>query len=337
MKKHEFAIFIGRFSPFHLGHKVLLDKALEVAEKVVVVLGSHNRAKNIKNPWSSEERKHMIELALTSDEKSRVNFVFMNDYLYNDNQWLATLQGKIAEATNDAEDIALVGFNSDDSSYYLKLFPKWQYYNCPTQYNFHATKIRDFIFHKDCAFKECVHPEVAKYLNDWSKTDEFKRLKEEFDFVSDYKEKWRGAPFSPIFNTTDCLVLKSGHVLVVRRKGKYGKGLLALPGGFLNADERIQEGAIRELKEETAIKLSKEELAKAIVDQKVFDHPNRSIRGRTITFAFMLNLGSGELPKVKGSDDAEKAIWLPLNEVVQREAEFFEDHFYVIQHFVNKF
>ena len=125
--------------------------------------------------------------------------------------------------------------------------------------------------------------------------------------------------------------------MLVRRGKSHGKGLLALPGGFLNQDEKIVDGAIRELKEETAIKVSKEELHKNIACSHVFDSPFRSLRGRSISNAFLINLGDGALPKVKGLDDADKAFWLPLNEVLQRESEFFEDHFYIIQYFINKF
>lgn len=335
--KHEFAIFIGRFSPFHLGHNVILKRGLEIAEKVVVVLGSHNRAKNTKNPWTTDERIAMINVSLSDDERKRIIFVGMKDYLYNDSMWVVAMQNKIAEATNESEDIAIIGYESDASSYYIKLFPKWKYYSCPTKYDFHSTKIRDYIFTLDYSYKECVAPATAVYIEEWSKKDTFKALKEEFDFLTEYKEMWRGSPFSPSFLTVDNVVLKSGHILLVRRRGKLGKGLLALPGGFLNQDETTQDGAIRELKEETAIKVSKEDLKKSLVDSKVFDFPQRSLRGRTVTFAFMINLGAGPLDKVKGSDDADKAFWLPLNEVMQRESEFFEDHFYIIQHFVNKF
>ena len=81
MSKHKFAVFIGRLSPYHLGHEVLLSKAFEVAEKVIVILGSHNRAKNIKNPWSSSERQEMVELTLTEEQKSNIQFIKMKDYL----------------------------------------------------------------------------------------------------------------------------------------------------------------------------------------------------------------------------------------------------------------
>ena len=66
-----------------------------------------------------------------------------------------------------------------------------------------------------------------------------------------------------------------------------------------------------------------------IINEKVFDYPNRSLRGRTVTYAFHVNLSpnlSEGLPRVKGGDDADKAFWMPVAEVLKREDEFFEDH-----------
>ena len=112
-----------------------------------------------------------------------------------------------------------------------------------------------------------------------------------------------------------------------------GKGLWALPGGFLNQEETMLDGAIRELKEETKIKVPVPVLKGSIKGSKTFDAPNRSSRGRTITQAFFIDLGVGELPKVKGSDDAEKAFWVPFNQVKQEK--MFEDHFHIIDNFIN--
>lgn len=336
--KYEYAVFIGRFSPLHLGHLDIINEALNQADKVVVVIGSHNKARNVKNPWSSEERAQMITNSLEPADAARMKFVFMRDYLYNDAIWISDLQNKICEATEDADDskIALIGFKSDATSYYLDLFPHWNYVSCPTRYNFHATEIRDMYFTLDAGYKKYVPAKVGEYLETFGKSSFFKDLKEEYEFVRNYKELWRGAPFAPTFVTVDSIVLKSGHVLLVRRKGNPGRGLIALPGGFVNQDERIADAALRELKEETAIKLSKEELRKAVVDEKVFDHPARSLRGRTISHAYLINLGSGPLDKVKGSDDADKAFWLPLNEALSRESEFFEDHYHIINYFVKR-
>jgi len=48
-------------------------------------------------------------------------------------------------------------------------------------------------------------------------------------------------------------------------------------------------------------------------------------------------LGHGTLPIVKGSDDADKAWWMSLSDLANREDQFFEDHFHIITHFINKF
>jgi bifunctional NMN adenylyltransferase/nudix hydrolase len=89
------------------------------------------------------------------------------------------------------------------------------------------------------------------------------------------------------------------------------------------------------LKEETKIRVSEEELHKHVKKNKVFDHPQRSLRGRLITHAFLIDLGIGDLPYVKGSDDAEEALWLPLGELSAKESEFFDDHYYIIQHLIS--
>lgn len=335
---YKYCILIGRFEPLHLGHQSIIEEALKQGEKLIIVLGSHNKARSIKNPWSSEERKQMILSTLSAEQQERVKFILMRDYLYNDSLWISDIQNKINEATEDAYDseIALVGFKSDSSSYYLDLFPNWKYISCPTDYDFHATEIRNMYFTLDANYKKCVHPKIFEFMEEFKKDQIFNFLKDEFEYIANYKEMWRGAPFPPTFVTIDAVVIKSGHILLVKRGKSLGKGLLALPGGFLNQDEKIQDGCVRELKEETAIKVSKEDLRKAIIESKVFDHPSRSNRGRVISHVFLINLGSGPLDKVKGMDDADRAFWLPLNEALSRENEFFEDHYHILNYFVNR-
>lgn len=330
---HDYSIFIGRFQSVHNGHLALAKEALAKGKTAIIVIGSYKRALSPKNPFTCEEREVMIRLALSEEENARTKIIYLRDFLYNDTMWVVALQNKIAEITNHSKDVCLIGYESDSSSYYLRLFPNWKYYNSPTKHIFHATKIRELLFTKDSAYKACVPEGVAFYLENWMKSESFAKLKDQFDFIVDYKEQWRGSPFPPIFVTVDNVVQKSGHILLVRRGKGLGGGALALPGGFLEQDETTLEGAVRELKEETSIAISKEELKKAVVDQRLFDAPNRSERSRTITNAFKIDLGLGELPRVKGSSDADKAFWLPLNEVFTREEEFFEDHFYIIQYF----
>lgn len=338
MKLFDYCIFIGRFQPFHLAHYELLKEALIQAKETVVVLGSYNKAPDIKNPWTAAQREAMIRASLTADENTAVKFVYMRDHLYNDNLWLTELQQLIYEATDGSDSVALIGHEHDRSSYYLNLFPQWKTIKMKNiDKHPHATEIRQLYFTHDAAFKNHVPVQTGLYLEEFKKNASFKNLKEEYDFLKDYKYSWGGAPFPPTFVTVDAVVIKSGHILVVRRKGNPGRGLIALPGGFLNQYEKTQDGALRELKEETGIKVDKKDLEVAIKMEKLFDHPDRSLRGRTITNAFLIDLKAGSLPIVKGADDADKAWWMSLSEFATREAEFFEDHFHIISHFVNKF
>jgi bifunctional NMN adenylyltransferase/nudix hydrolase len=179
-------------------------------------------------------------------------------------------------------------------------------------------------------------------MNAYSHSSAYAEMVDEFAYIAEYKSKWASAPFKPVFVTVDAVVICSGHVLVVTRKHTPGKGLYALPGGFIG-NELIVDAALRELCEETHIlnyglnQLNGKLLAASIVDQHVFDHPNRSARGRTITHAFCFNLGDGPLPIVYGGDDAATAQWMPLCDVQAKSAQFFEDHTHIITHFAAKF
>jgi bifunctional NMN adenylyltransferase/nudix hydrolase len=332
MKSFEYCVFIGRFQPFHHGHYELLKDALSRAEKVLIVIGSYRKAPDIDNPFSADEREEMIRAALTTEEEARVQFIYVRDSWYVHNRWLTEVQQLVCDATDGIadENICIIGAEN--------YFPQWKFFH---QKNIdsmpHATKIRDLYFTNDSGYKKHVHPNIATYLENFKNTEDFKSLKASYEYIVAYKAAWDSAPFPATFITVDSIVIKSGHVLVVRRGGNPGKGQIALPGGFLNQDETIQVGAIRELKEETGIKVDRDTLESAISDSKVFDYPRRSLRGRTITHAFLINLGSGPLPIVKGSDDADKAWWMSLSDFATREPEFFEDHFHIISHFVNKF
>lgn len=122
---------------------------------------------------------------------------------------------------------------------------------------------------------------------------------------------------------------------MVTRGAAPGEGLWALPGGFINQNETIREAAIRELEEETRIKLSTNTLRGSIVHEKTFDHPLRSLRGRTITTAFLFRLDDTKpLPTVKGSDDAVKAEWIPLAVAREQSWRWFEDHLDIVDYMI---
>lgn len=104
---------------------------------------------------------------------------------------------------------------------------------------------------------------------------------------------------------------------MVQRRQAPGKGLWALPGGFLDGHETIQAAAIRELKEETSILVPEDVLARSIIGSRTFDDPYRSARGRTITTVFHMDVSDYEdqHPVVHAADDAAEAKWVPVNEI----------------------
>ncbi len=332
----EYAIFIGHFAPFHQAHLSLLRQALSQAENVIVVIGSYMKARNIETPWTAIERSDMMLNQLTQEEQDRVEFLFVRDQPYNDNGWLTDLQNQVSNIIGSSKSVAMVcGERNNAGTHYSKLFPQWKQllFKSETPW-LKSEDIRIRYFTHDTSYSRYLNIKTFEQMEEFKTTDNFARLKSDFDYIQNYKNQWAGSPFVPTFNTADAVCFQSGHVLLVKRRGNPGRGQLALPGGFVNPNELIRDAAVRELKEETSIKLSKEELRKAIVDEKYFDAPKRSLRGRTITHAFCFNFGDGELLPVKGGSDAGKAFWMPLAEVQKREDEFFEDHKYIIDSFV---
>ena len=336
IKIRDALVFIGRFSPFHNGHKAVIEAALEQANEVVVVVGSSFAVRNIRNPFTFEERKAMIQAVFPS---IRVKVVPVSDFPYDDNKWVNAIQRIVDQTVPHAQDVGLIGHSKDSTSYYLKIFPRWKnHVEVADVGGINATDIRKVILtpmdYTDFEELDYVMPKatlalMAGLLN----KPEFKIIRAEYEMVKKYKEAWKAAPFPPTFMTVDAVVAQSGHILLVKRGDMPGKGQWALPGGFLNQEETMLDGAIRELREETRIKVPVPVLKGSIKASKTFDAPNRSARGRTITQAFFIDLGVGELPKVKGADDAEKAFWVPFKDVKQEK--MFEDHFHIIDNFIN--
>ena len=173
---------------------------------------------------------------------------------------------------------------------------------------------------------------TVHFLTKFQTTKQFDYLLAEYNQIVQYKNSWKSAPYAPMFLTTDAVVVQAGHILLITRKHSPGKGLLALPGGFLNQTEWMVDGAIRELQEETKIKLSPAQLRGSIKAEKMFDKPDRSLRGRTVTMAYLFQLNEvGELPKVSAADDAAAVQWYTLSDVRNMKNQLFDDHYHIIE------
>ena len=337
MKKYDTLVLIGRFQPLHNAHLEIIKRATALTDQLVIIAGSAKQPRTYKNPFTFDERRQMIKLA--SGGLAMHVYVEPNiDTIYNDQAWAVRVQGIVSKyRVLGGAGVGVIGHKKDDSSFYLDMFPQWGYENVEEIEPLSAVDIRDLYFKRDVNmnFIRAVVPRTTfDFLNQFRDTTEYEQIIREREFVANYKKQYASLPYPPIFSTADAVVIQSGHVLMIRRRAEPGRGLWALPGGYVNAstDKTVEDAAIRELREETMIKVPAPVLRGSIVRSKVFDAVDRSPRGRIITHAFYIQLPDGELPKVKGSDDAEKARWVPIAEV--RSEECFEDHYEIIQHFL---
>ena len=108
--------------------------------------------------------------------------------------------------------------------------------------------------------------------------------------------------------TADCVVITKEvepKVLLIQRGADPYKGYWAFPGGFMNMDETTEQCAIRELEEETGLKVS------TVRQIGAYSKVDRDPRGRTITVAYLAIIDKPA--QVTGQDDAAKAEWFPLS------------------------
>lgn len=342
MQKSDLAVYIGRFQPFHLGHAHAVKRGLELASHVLILTGTTGGPRTIKNPWTSDERYSMIAWQFHSelaDGKLMIDEIL--DHPHSDTEWIAGVLSAVRFHHPEAKRIILIGHEKDASSFYLRMFPQWKFVDVGYEqlgngdFVIDATKIREQLFKKQPQYiRGLVDPHVFNYLSSCCQKDSwFQELATEFEFIQKYRASWASAPFPPIFVTTDAVVVGAGHVLLVKRGQNPGKGLWALPGGFLDQVEGIEQGAIRELIEETNIKLQPEVLERLIHAVKVFDRRGGvscEDRGRIITHAHLIKLDdTRELPKVRGADDAAAARWVPLDEVSR--SNMFSDHYFILE------
>jgi bifunctional NMN adenylyltransferase/nudix hydrolase len=341
------SVFIGRFQPPHNGHIDTIRKALEVSDHVLILIGSAFKPSDTRNPFTHDQRADMIADCFNESDRVRLIFDFISDNPYNELAWIKDIQRAVNKAYSheygwrDQQNISLIGHHKDDTSYYLDLFPGWKLVEMKNTHGLDSTHIRELYFAGADAWFEMNRKTVARSIPEevmWH-LDEiithyrhiYDTLRKEFEFIRTYKLQWAQSPYPPVFVTADAVVTCLGYILLVQRAAAPGEGLWALPGGFLGQFETVKTSALRELEEETKIKVPPRVLESSIVKDKLYDHPARSLRGRTITTAYHIDLrGERSLPKVKGSDDAANAKWFPLSDLIRMQNKMFEDHYHIV-------
>lgn len=332
MKKYDTSLAIGRWQLPHNEHYRLIQRALQCAERVVIVIGSSNASRSPVNPFTAQERQEMLEHMLTPDDLARVIFVHQPDFLDSE-RWNEDLARRVSPYTQSRT--ALVGYKKDASSAYLGHFPQWDFVDIgtPDGPQLNATDLRASYFESFDAHRlaQHVHPAVLYWLIQWQNTPQYTERSEEHRAIQAYRARYT----APYYLTADAVICHNNHVLLIKRKSVIGRNQWALPGGFMEDQETFLECALRELKEETRIEVTETTLRDCLKKSQVFDHPRRSPRGRLITQAFLFVLDQEETPKVQGADDALHAQWFPIQDIALIETQLFEDHALILDYLID--
>lgn len=286
------AVYVGRFQPPHAAHVASVVQALAHAERVLVLLGSANLARSVKNPWAAAERAQMLRGALqeAGADPRRVIFRPLPDRFDTD-LWAADVRA-VATKVLDTADIALVGFEKDDSSAYLRWFPGWSRLAVPEVPGLNATDIRRAYFTGQ-NLPDTVPEAVRTFLAQFALTPAFARLQAEWEAVAvaraafpkglaAFEERW--------------LHLAGQQVWLHTRHGDIGRGLWELPGQFLAAGERPTQQP-----------------------DAVFDHPARSLVVPTSAYVYRAT---------PPSETPARAVALAY--ALARPRRFFEDHHVIL-------
>lgn len=338
--RHEACLFIGRANPFHEAHRDILIQAFDHAEEVIMVNGSAFQPRNERNAFLTHEIEEMVRGSLTSEQNDRFHFKPVRDTLYNETKWLNSVREAVSET--GAEKVALIGHEKDGSSFYLKKFPDYSSIAVPSLNDgLSATRLRNAMY--DGRWDSVCHlvpPSTDAVVRRFMKSSEAEELKREIEYYREYRAAHDAASLlikqklgylsSIKLQTADACVIHAGHILLIQRKTFPGRGLWALPGGFLDdGDMSLLDCALRELKEETRLKVPVPVLKGSLITDKQYAHPYRSSRGRVITQAFLIHLSEDmPRPEAKPRSDARQAKWVPLNELDSNV--MFEDHFQII-------
>lgn len=313
MTHQKLGLLIGRFSPLHSGHRDLIRKASKLCGKLVVLIGSANSARNIKTPYTYDERRFAMQEFLRHEDIINVSILPLNDYKYNNTQWINDVTS-VAALLAEGREIVLFG-HSKEGNDYLNWFPQFNFVNITTKYEVCSTDIRNNWFeHSPHNFEQCVN-------------DDYQYFKKEKQLFANYP-----FPETLNFSCSDTILECAGHILLIRRKIAPGAGTWAMPGGFKNRDETFEDCAIRELKEETNVRVPEKVLRGSIVNKRLFDAVDRGmgIPRHTLVLHIKVNTDNdGSLPRVSPASDAITAVWTPIN-VLLNDLNLFDDHSHVI-------
>lgn len=179
---YNYSVYIGRFQPFHNGHMNVMMGGLKISNNIIIMCGSSNQTRTLKNPFIYDERKKFILDSLSKSFQDRIYIEPLEDY-GNDIEWVKNVEKKVQKIikTTSENKVALIGHTKDDSCYYLKLFKKWKYLEMQNFAQIDATYIRNIFFTDDkckieAILQKLMPKEVLKFMLDFMYTKDYQDL-----------------------------------------------------------------------------------------------------------------------------------------------------------------
>lgn len=278
-------VYIGRFQPFHKGHKAIVDltvKMMKPEDTFMIIIGSADQQETERNPLSASQRKEMLSIEL---EGYPVTISTINDSPYNYDLWIEHLCAKMLgfkSATHEdflekQEDfikgfsnICIVGMENVEE--YIDRITKYYTYaptehfdlgisshifsELETQTSVHGSSIRTFVCSEDRGHLENFYSDIKDFVSEkvlaYLKTVNFSLIVYNAYVNGISYAASTGCKYNSCFMTVDNIVFDKflDQVLLIKRKDN---GKLAIPGGFAEPYMNMKDNALRELEEETSI------------------------------------------------------------------------------------
>lgn len=332
----DLVVCIGLFQPGLAAHVAAVRQALSLAPTCLILVKNANAGPTPRHPFSLPARAAMLMQELQPDELRRTNIARLRGD-YNIPRQLQTLQELATAASSPTAQIGVLMLDHEPT----RVPPTWTSLDSAPFINEQPTRLRNALFGAPAAadalarYADVVPKNTLVSLQQWILSAQFAYLRNEWESIHKQRAEWADAPYPPVFVTVDAVVSCANHVLLIQRAQAPGQGRLALPGGFIDTHETLQESALRELAEETTLQVSEHDLHASLKAVGVFDAPLRSQRGRVITHAYHFDLPANVLPPITAADDAAQARWTPLTQLSQLENQFHDDHFLILDEFLH--
>jgi bifunctional NMN adenylyltransferase/nudix hydrolase len=354
-------VVLGRFQLVHEGHLALIAKACENYSEVYILVGSADKSRDVCNPFTFEERKHELDIKILCKclwPTNKVKEILPVQDCDTDAEWINCIKNTIQDIKNNNKDsqINLITCKKDDkTANYIDLIKDAKIFDNVIEVEpylengkvISAKDKRKEFFTNTPVFKQyswfwfsmddylemqkkyiCFWLSMNDYLEMQKKYIEAGLITEDDVYYANYQEEVKQYP--RIEHTADIAVFQYHNyeckVLLIKRGKTPGKGLYALPGGFVNQNETLKECALRELKEETGLVIADRLHVRLFCN---FDNPNRSRRGRVITTLYTTLLPKDyDINAVKAGDDASSVEWIEAWDALKMGKDaFFEDHY----------